>query len=232
MLKEAIEALKEYDWGTDREPLAPIDDAIAASHGNVPMRQDIERQLLKALDSDISRDAKDFVCRKLAIVGSSASVAVLSKLLRIENHSHMARFALERIPGLEATRALVEALSVVHDKLKVGVISSLGSRHDATAVASLVAVLGSSSDAVAKAAASALGQIGTSDAAKALAAAPSSPAVSDAQLVCAETLLANHRIDEAKKIYRSLSAETLPKLVRLAATRGILACAAKHERTT
>jgi HEAT repeat protein len=226
MLDQAIESLKTYDWGTDQSTLAPIDDAIAASTGNRAARKDIEQKLIKAIDSDISRDAKDYVCRKLAIVGSSNSVTLLSKLLKMESHSHMARYALERIPGHEATQALTDALSSVADSLKVGVMSSIGSRRDPAAIEALKASLASSNALVAKAAAAALGQIGTAEAASVLEKASPTPAVFDARLTCAESLLANTRVADAKKIYQSLSADELPRLVRLAATRGMLACAA------
>lgn len=228
MLNEAFESLKEYDWGTDRAPLAPIDDAIAASHGKSAERKELEGRLLKSLDSDISRDAKDYVCRKLAIVGTAKSIPTLSKLLILEKHSHMARFALERIPGPEATKALVDALSTVSETLKVGVISSIGSRGEASSVAALTPELASSNASIAKAAALALGQIGTSEAANRLGNAKQSPVVFDAQLMCAESLLANNHVEDAKKIYRALSLDYRAKIVRLAATRGILACVAKE----
>lgn len=228
MLNEAFEALKKYDWGTDRSPLAPIEDAVASSHGKESDRKDLESRLLKSLESDISRDAKDYVCRKLAIVGSAESVSALQKLLSLESHSHMARFALERISGLEATRALVESLANVSDALKGGVISSIGSRRDASAIATLASELKSPNAAVVKAAAVALGTIGTSQAATALANAKPSTEIRDAQLMCAETLLANNQIDEAKKIYSALALDHQKKLVRLAATRGMLECIARE----
>ncbi len=228
MLNEAFESLKEYDWGTDRAPLAPIDDAVAASHGDETARKDIESQLLKWLASDISRDAKDYICRKLSLVGSATSVAPLSKLLGLENHSHMARFAMERIPSPDATKALADAVaSSISSVLKVGVISSIGTRRDASSVAALASVLGSSDALVAKAAARALGQIGTTEAATALGNAKASPEIFDAQFTCAESLLANNKIEDAMKIYRSLSLDDRAKMVRLAATRGMLACKAK-----
>jgi len=227
MLNEAFESLKEYDWGTDKASLAPIDDAVAASHGNATARADIESQLLTWLERDISRDAKDFICRKLALVGSAVSVPALTKLLGLENHSHMARFAMERIPGPEATKALADAVGSVSGALKVGVIGSIGTRRDASSVAALVSVLGSSDALVAKAAARALGQIGTTEAATALGNAKPSPEIFDAQFTCAEMLLASNKIEDAKKIYRSLSFDDRAKLVRLAATRGMLACEAK-----
>jgi len=50
----------------------------------------------------------------------------------------------------------------------------------------------------------------------------------DAQLTCAEALLAENKRAEALAIYKSLASDDRSKLVRLAATRGILACAAKN----
>jgi HEAT repeat protein len=227
MLNEAFEALKKYDWGTDRAPLAPIEDAVAACHGNEADRKDLEGRLLEALASDISRDAKDYVCRKLAIVGSATAVPTLQKLLFAENHSHMARFALERIPGPEATQALVAALASVDDRLKVGIIGSIGVRRDPSSVARLASELNGGSKAVTKAVALALGTIGTIDAATALSNAKPTSEILDAQLMCAESLLANHQVEDAKKIYSALSLDHHDKIVRLAATRGMLACLAK-----
>ncbi len=228
MLNKVFEALRTYDWGTDRAPLASIEDAVAASHDKEAERKDLETRLLASLQSDISRDAKDYVCRKLAMVGSAESVPTLQKLLSLENHSHMARFALERISGIEATRALVEALASVSDTLKVGLISSIGSRRDASSVAALASELKNANQAIVKAAAVALGTIGTSEAATALGNAKASSEMFDAQLMCAETLLANNLVDDAKKIYSSLALDDRKKLVRLAATRGMLACVAKE----
>ena len=70
MLDDAFEALKKYDWGTDRAPLNPIVDAVTSAHGNAEARKALETRLLAALASDISRDAKDYICRLLTIVGS------------------------------------------------------------------------------------------------------------------------------------------------------------------
>ena len=227
MLDEAFEALAKYDWGTDRAPLAPIDDAVAS--GN----KDLEARLIEALQSNISRDAKDYVCRKLTIVGTAAAVPALSGLLADENHSHMARFALERMPTAEAAQALRDSLAKVSGNLKVGVISSIGGRRDASAVSSLRGLLKDSDASVARAAATALGDIGSVEAAQALqqakpSAAETKQAVIDAQLACAEALLAGNNTTEARAIYKSLAGDGQAKLVRLAATRGMLACAAKN----
>lgn len=230
MLDQAFEALKEYDWGTDKAVLNPIEQAVTATRGDADARKDLENRLLAALKSDISRDAKDYVCRKLTLVGTAASVPTLSFLLGDEKLAHMARFALERIEGPEAGEALRGNLKTVSGKLKIGVISSIGSRRDAQAVSALSSLLKDSDPAVARAAAIALGSIGGGDAAKSLqAAGTSEEAAVDAQLRCAEALLADNKKTEALAIYKSLTGEQQTKHVRLAATRGMLACAGKKE---
>ncbi len=227
MLDEAFAALKQYDWGTDRAPLAPIEDAVAASYDQAEVRRDLEGRLIAALQSEISRDAKEYVCRKLAIVGTAAAVPALEPLLGEKDHSHMARIALERMPAPEAAQALRNAAGKVSNELKVGVIGSLGSRRDAAAVPALGQMLSDGDPAVARSAALALGAIGNAEAAAVLTGAAASgnqTAVIDALLSCAEALAADQKRTDALAIYRSLAADNQARLVRLAATRGILAC--------
>jgi hypothetical protein len=233
MLANAFEALKTFDWGTDLAALAPIDDATAAAHSDSPSREELEKQLLAALQGSLSRDAHDYVCRKLAIVGTASAVPVLAPQLGNKEHSHMARFALERITAPEAGRALRDSLPSVSGNLKIGVISSLGTRRDAEAVAPLGALLKDGDPSVARAAALALGTIGNAEAVNMLQAALQSgggdhQAVIDALLSSAESLLASKQHAGATAIYQSLSADSQPRLVRLAATRGLLACAAQQ----
>ena len=234
MLDAAFDALKKYDWGTDRAPLAPIEEAVTATRGKPEARQDLENRLLAALKSDISRDAKDYVCRKLTLVGTAAAAPTLAGLLASKDLAHMARFALERIPGAEAAQALRDALPKLSGNLKIGAIGSIGARRDAAAVTALNGLLKDGDASVARSAAMALANIGNAEAAKALqeaapAAAETTQAIVDAQLACAESLLADNKKADALAIYKSLAGEQQTKLVRLAATRGMLACAGKKE---
>jgi HEAT repeat protein len=234
MLDQAFDALKKYDWGTDPKLLQPIDEAVVKTHGDAAARKDLESRLGALLSSDVSRDAKDYVCRKLMVIGTAASVPALAKLLVDKDNSHMARYALERIPAPEAAAALRNALSKVANSLKIGIIGSLGAKGDAGSVKELAALVGDGDAAVSRAAALALGDIRTGEAAKALAAAKpanedASAAVTDARLACAEALLAAGKKSEAVALYRSLAGENQPKHVRLAATRGMLASAGKKE---
>ena len=231
MLDQAFEALKTFDWGTDLNPLKPITEAVVASHADAPARQELETRLAAVLKTGVSRDAKDFVCRQLMLIGTAASVPTLAALLPEPDHSHMARYALERIPAAEAGQALRDALPKVNGVLKIGVISSLGVRGDADSVPALAALLADGDAAIASAAACALGDIRTPAAAKALSAAKPAAAarqaVTDGSLCGAEALLAESQKAEALAIYKSLMGQDQPKHVRLAATRGMLACAGK-----
>ncbi len=234
MLDQAFDALKTYDWGTEPKVLQPIDEAVVKTHGDAAARKDLETRLAAVLASSVSRDAKDYVCRKLMVVGTAASVPALAALLADKDNSHMARFALERIPAPEAAKALRDALSKVANGLKIGIIGSLGSRGDAASVKELAALVGDSDAAVSRAAALALGDIRTGEAANAVASAKPShddanAAVTDARLACAEALLSSGKKAEALALYRSLTGENQPKHVRLAATRGLLATAGKKE---
>ena len=177
----------------DPQVLKPLQDAIIASHGNDAVRKDLETRLLAVLSSGVPYAAKDTVCRMLRTIGTSASVPVLAGLLTDEKLSHMARYALERIPAPEAGQALLHALPSAPAKLKVGIISSLGTRRETAAIAPLQALLADGDPTVARAAAHALGTIGTLDAARPLVLAipgtTAKAAIADASMACAENLL-------------------------------------------
>ena len=168
------------------------------------------------------------MCRQLRVIGTADSVPALASLLTDKDLSHMARYALERIPLPEAGQALREALPKVNGALKVGVIGSLGSRRDASSVAVLVGSLNDTDKMIAKAAASALGNIGTVEAGQALGQFARRPpedlklTAADACLVCAERLLADNKKDEATALYQLLRKAQQPSHVRLAAMRGLL----------
>jgi HEAT repeat protein len=227
MLDKAFETLKTYDWGQDRNLLKPIDEAVVATHGDDAARKQLETRLAAVLKTDVSRDSKHFVCRKLMVIATASSVPALAELLTSEELSHMARYALERIPAPEAGNALRNALSKTKGELKVGVIASLGVRDEAESVAPLAALLDDGNASVARAAAIALGAIRSPEAAKALAGAKPTAIVADASLACAEELLADGKKAEALATYKRLLAGDCPKHVKLAATRGMLACAGK-----
>ena len=228
-LDKAFEALKSYKWGTERSVLKPIDDAVAGSYKKPEERKKLELRLASLLKEKLPDAAKDYICRKLRLIGTAACVPFLAPVLRDEKLSHMARYALERIPGPEAVAAMREAVGDLTGRRKIGCINSLGVRRDQESIGLLKKLLDDSDPGIAGAAAAALGAVGNSKAKEILLAyAPKAPEkvrpqVADALLVCAEHLAEAGRKEEALAVYTELTGRRWPRLIRKAALRGISA---------
>jgi HEAT repeat protein len=233
-LDKALKTLKTYDWGADQEALKPIDQAIVATYDDAAARKALEKSLVDILASGISRSAQDYVCRKLRVVGTARSVEALAALLPAEDTSHIARYALERIPDEKAVKAMRDALPKVSKKLKPGIIGSLGVRRDKKSIKVFSKLLGDSDIQVARAAAQSLGLIGTTAAARELskfakkASANMKIPVADACLFCAEQLLADGKKSEAVALYNKFKGDDQPTHVKAAAMKGILTAATKN----
>jgi HEAT repeat protein len=167
---------------------------------------------------------KAIACKKLAFVGGKEAVQPLAALLSHPELSCYARFGLEPNPDSSVDDALREALPKLQGRLKIGVITSIGVRKDAKAVDALTRLIDDDDSQVAGAAAAAVGMIGGMQASRSLQAAlgrtkaPVFPVAARAALLCAEGLMASNRV-RALDLYTQLSAETMPKPVRMAAIR-------------
>ncbi|MFW6162040.1 MAG: HEAT repeat domain-containing protein [Planctomycetota bacterium] len=225
-LGDAYDDLVEYDWAQGRGPLAPVEQDIRDAT-TPEARKAVEAKLLEALAHPQATYAcKQFVCRMLRRVGSSASVDPLAALLTDEKLSHMARFALQHSPAPEATDALRGALGKVQGKLKVGMVTSLGERGDPEAVSALAPLVEAPDPVLARAAIHALGRIASPEAAEALARASVAGGLrtewADATLACADQMLDDGQQAEAAAVYRKLFAKGNPRMIRIAALRGIV----------
>mgnify|MGYP000185726018 CR=1 FL=1 len=209
---------------------ASVHALAVASLGDPALRGALEKQLIELVRAaGATFDARQFACRQLMLMGTADCVPAVAALLTDDKLSHMARYALERMACPEAGEALRDALATTKGLTLVGVISSVGERRDAEAVAALARLLGDADKAVAEAAARALGKIGGAAAAKAVAAARKGAAdrlrqtLDDAWLRCADGFLAQGKRPEAKAIYETLHAAGEPKHIRAAALRGLVA---------
>jgi len=225
-VQHALDALKTYTAGSARGTLAPLDDAVAAATGDPAAARELERRLLDLLDGPVPVEAKEYVCRKLILIGSPASVPKLTALLKQEATTSAAREVLQLLPCPEAGDALRNALSSLSGVPRVGAIIALGLRREAASVAGLQPLLSDADVEAARAAAGALGEIGTPAAAAALreflphAPVAARPAVADAGLACAERLVSASQAREAAELYRLLLAPELAPHVRAAAKLG------------
>jgi HEAT repeat protein len=227
LLDRAFAQLQAYNWGQPADALLALDDAIAATHKDPAARRRLERRLVAVLQTNAPAAGRQMACRKLALVGSGAAVPELAALLTNEELSHMARFALERIPDATAAAALRDALPKTSARLKVGVINSLGVLADREAVPALSALLMETDASVAAAAASALGKIGTLPAVQALetfrtqAPVLLQAVVNDALVTGAEGLVRRGDRAEAARIFRGLF-DREGGALRLAGFRGLV----------
>ncbi len=223
-LDDVFAKLAAYDFGRDSTATTAIANLVAGSYGKTAERGELASRLAGVLKSAAPRGAKDCACRQLSIIGTADEVPALAELLTDENLSHMARYALERIPGPAAGEAIRQVLAKVKGKVLIGMINSLGNRRVTGAVEDLARLLADSDPAVAQAAAASLGKIGP-PACAALGqaadrvAAPVRPVVAQALVLCAEGLMAQGQRDQAAALYDRLAKGNV-KAVRIAAARG------------
>ncbi len=227
-MDELLKKVKTYDWGQSRAALTDVGNKVQEAYGDKEKLKKIEDDLLEVLNSDAKPAGKQFVCRQLSIIGTERSVPTLAKMLTGEETSDMARYVLERIPGTAVDEALREALPKTGGKIQVGIINSLGQRHDSKSVGALGPLIRSSDKMVADAAVAALGNIADSEATEILAKAKDETKgelrvlVLDAYLKCADELAAQGQKEKALAIYKELYKPDEPTPIRTAALRGIV----------
>jgi len=236
-LDEVLSKIVTYDYGQSRQPLTQLTDIIRDASDSAKELRRIEKRLLEVLDSDATLACKQFICRKLSIIGTEVAdpflpgeaVPTLTKMLVDAQTSDMSRYALERIPGSAVDKALRRALDYTSGKVKVGIINSIGERRDKEAVEKLGSLLATHVDReIALAGLSALGKIGSREAVKALGGVNPKmrselhSAWVDAKLMCAERFLAEGNTRWAMRTYRRLYTPIEPVQIRIAALRGII----------
>ncbi|MHB0957501.1 MAG: HEAT repeat domain-containing protein [Pirellulaceae bacterium] len=165
---------------------------------------------------------------ELAVFGTPDIVPLLTPLLSDEKLAHYARFALEANPAPSVDEAFRQALDQLEGRLLIGVISSIGVRRDAQAIAPLADKLVQPDVHVAAAAAHALGSIATPEAADKLAASlatatgPQRAAIARGCVVCAENLNRGGATEKAVGLYDLVRAADVPPQIRLAGLRGAI----------
>ncbi len=220
----ALAALSKYKFGEDRSALADVVNALKAAKPDAAQLSALEAKLIALLEGDATVDAKNFVCRELAVYGSAASVPTLVKLLSNPDVATTAIWALEVIPAQESADALAKAVGAAPAPLRVALVQSLGRRG---VVAPLEGLLGDADPAVAEAAANALGTIGSEAAcaivvAKRASASGTLRAVLDcAYLECADGLAAQGKTEAAVTAYRTLMLPESAENVRSGALAGL-----------
>jgi len=199
-------------------------------------RAECEEQLLGFLQSEATADGKWEACRLLSSLGSKASVPILAELLGRQGSSEMARYALEKIPGDEAERALLEALRSSSGEIRLGLISSLGHRRSERAVPVLAEIAGEGREAAVEGAVFALGSIATMESADVLSGLLDSCAqslrtsVAASLLACADALRDQGESRSALGMYARIRDMHISPSVTRAAYRGQILAAGERAR--
>ena len=229
---KAIHTVQSWKYGEKADDLNYLADQVVEAAREPAKRQAMERRMIDALAGAKTRGGKAFFCRQLVVIGTEAAVPQLARLLTDPESSHMARYALARIPGKAADEALLKALAAVDEKLRVGMVYSLGRRRCRQAVGTIVPLLASRNEDLLVASLVALSRIDSEQAVAAVARARATvpakirPAATAAYLDCAKRLAEAGRASDAVAIYRKLFRPAEPTMCRIAALKGLVAAQA------
>jgi HEAT repeat protein len=225
-VEQVLSKVATYDWGQSRESLTQWTELEQAAYKDPAALKTLEKKLAAILTTKAPLAARQFVCQRLSIIGTAASVPVLAEMLKDGQTADMARYALERIPGEEVNAALLKALNKSTGLVGIGIVNTLGQRGVTKAVPVLSKLLQNPDPTLGAACAAALGKIGGDAAVLALKTNMATAkgevlAVSlDAMLKCADKMAAAGKQADAITVYNKYQSAEYPEPVRAAALRG------------
>ena len=223
-LNEALSRASTYEYGASREALTDINDIVQKVLNTPALQKPVERQFLTFLQSDATLAGKQFICRKLSLVGSKASVPILSRMLQQKETFDMALFAMARIPGTNVDKVLRQMIMKMKGEKQIGIVSTLGERKDAKSIKVLGKLIYGDPE-IADASLSALGNIGGQEAIAVLSEAIESlsgqrrDAAMNAYMRCADQLVKDGHISQAKAVYQKFM---IPDAIRTSALTGLI----------
>ena len=105
-----LSVISVYEFGMDRSALTEFSDIVKDELNRNRNRNKFENILTDFLLSNATLDGKKFMCEQLSLVATEKAVLVLLVLLKSPETSDMARYALDRIPGVASVAALSDAV--------------------------------------------------------------------------------------------------------------------------
>lgn len=140
-LDQVLKALEKFDHSQGEGPALELERLIFSLKDKPELKAAAEKRLLQFFAGQVTRDARIAVSKPLSWIAGAESVKALSPYLLNPDISDPARYVLERIPGEEADKALIEALEKAPASVLPGIISSLGHRRVEAAVPHLEKLL-------------------------------------------------------------------------------------------
>lgn len=157
-LPPELQAIASYTYGDSRAGILAAKDWVADSMTN-GTSADVAASLASLLHSPASRDAKQFACRQLVVVGTENEVPAIAALLYDPATADMARYALQPIKSPAVTEALLTALDNAPAETHIGIVNTLGARGDESALPTLRLLATGIDGAMAEAAQAAINRI-------------------------------------------------------------------------
>ena len=226
-LSHLLEQLKTYQQGENDSLILELNAFIRSHRTSEQGKIDCEQQLISFLKKEATNAGKREACRHLRIIGTDSSVPVLEDMLLDEKTTDMARYALEKIPGAAADKALLRNLDKSNGTIKAGLVSSLGHRKVPEAVPYLEKILNINNDSyLSLNAAAALGHIKNQQAAEVLLKVfPKTDGelriqITGSLLKCAEQSLSKGNPEKAHEIFDQVLDTDLPSSLHNRAFRG------------
>lgn len=225
-LDTLLKDLAVFQNGGTEEVLHAFRAYVRAHRDGAAERDSLESKLDAFLAAEATPAGKMAVCRELRYIGTERSVPVLAGLLAMAETTDAARYALEKIPGPAADKALIEALIKTSGSIKLGIIQSLGGRKSQSAAPELAELVLIGDEATAGAAAAALGAVGGPEASKALfnllgvAYGEVKSCVASALLLCGEESLKKKDVIAAAAAFNKVYSSKISEPIHQAAFKG------------
>ncbi len=133
------ESIATLEHGGDWTPATTVQAAVL--HAEPAQRGALEKRLLAVLArADVTDEARMFVCRMLALIGSAAAVPALVPLLAEMRTADIARYAMDAIDDRAVDEAYRATLAALSGPPKAGLIGSIALRGDTAALDALKAI--------------------------------------------------------------------------------------------
>ncbi|HOW87016.1 MAG TPA: HEAT repeat domain-containing protein [Candidatus Aminicenantes bacterium] len=225
-----LKGLQTFDT-SDVGPAMALHAYVFSHKDDAGARRETEAALLEFIQGSPAPGGLMAACRALRLIAGPASVPVLAALALKPETTAPARYALERIPGGEADRALLGALDQAKGDVRRGVVFSLGERRSAAVVPALTRLAAGPDAILAADAVKALGKTGGPAAIQALVAALGRSSASmrseiaSALMLAAEQALASGDKAAAASVYDKVFAAGATPVSRQAAFKGRIATA-------
>lgn len=221
-----LKSLETFDHSQGEGPSLQLERFIFKIKDDPRLKLQAEQKILEFFKKPVSRDGRIAVSKPLSWIAGSESVKVLAAFLTDSEASDPARYVLERIPGEEADRALLEILDKSSPEFLPGIIGSLGRRRVEAAIPYFEKTLRRGTSLVLTAAIlEALGNLDNAEATNLLKNYVQSPdekirlAAVDSMVRIAQRQIKENRLEEAGKISDTLLRVKLEPAQKVAAFR-------------